>query len=166
MIIFMKANGEIAFVSQEEMRRGSIKANSLTLVAPFDATNVITVAFTLPNGVTLGPGLVDPTKAEAYRMSCLSESFPAFEGTDLNVWHYELEQNVTSVPGTLTIQFFITTSDGETIPTEAFTKHVATCANSGAHTAFAVSCVIRRARPTNSKFHLLTNSCLCFKDTL
>ena len=58
-------------------------------------------------------------------MSCLSESFPAFEGTDLNVWHYELEQNVTSVPGTLTIQFFITTSDGETIPTEAFTKHVA-----------------------------------------
>lgn len=113
MIIFANANGSIAAVSPSRITQGSVDANKIVLVGPF-SNSVVTIAFTLPNGIVLGPNIAglpeEYTTTEEYTMTELNDGNAVH--TDLYAYSYTMNKALTSMSGTLGIQFFISTTRG------------------------------------------------------
>lgn len=113
MLIFLNSDGTIA---GEELypavNQGSMFANEIKLVAPFP-TAIITVAYTLPNGITLGPQLIPPTETERisgsdYVMTkALDVPGYTVDGATLSVFTYKINAMLTAQSGDVKIQFFI-----------------------------------------------------------
>lgn len=115
MIIFANEDGSIAAVSPSRITQGSVDANKIVLVGPF-SNSVVTIAFTLPNGIVLGPNIAGlpeeytPTEDEDYTMTELNGGEAVHTDTGLFAYSYTLNKSLTSMSGTLGIQFFISTN--------------------------------------------------------
>lgn len=119
MVIFLKNNGDVAFATSEDINLGSNDANSLFVVAPFNSGAAITVAFRLPNGMTLGPGFVENQggitfdENSGYNLALVSGvgGIPgySFDGQALSLWRYDIDSKLTEVSGSLGIQLFVFT---------------------------------------------------------
>lgn len=124
MLIFLNSDGSIAGEETfPAVNQGSINANEIQLVAPFPAA-VVTVAYTLPNGITLGPDIIDPlssevTEAGDYTMTKALD-IPGYtvDGATLCVYTYKINSVLTARSGNLKIQFFVYV-DGVCIATPA-----------------------------------------------
>ena len=120
MIVFVKHDGSISLQSVSTINQGSVDANKIVLVGPF-SNSIVTIAFTLPNGIVLGPNLAD--LPEEYTMTKLNDGEAVYTG--LYAYSYTMNKSLTSMAGTLGIQFFISTNRGtEENPT--YTDTVAT----------------------------------------
>ena len=97
MIVFVNSEGSIVKQTVESINQGSVEANKITLVCPFPSA-LVTIAFTLPNGIVLD------TKV-AKTASAMTDLGEAYEG--VYVYTYTMEKALTTVPGTLGVQFFI-----------------------------------------------------------
>ena len=113
MLIFLNADGSIAGEERyPAVNQGSMFANEIKLVAPFP-TAIITVAYTLPNGITLGPQLIPPTETERisgndYVMTkALDVPGYTVDGATLSVFTYKINAMLTAQSGDVKIQFFI-----------------------------------------------------------
>ena len=111
MIFFCDSNGNQLFRTPTEIYQGSNRANVIYFVCPIASTNIVSVAFKLPNGEYL------PKKTMQ-----LANDLP-IDGKDFenfNVWTYAIPYPVSQYAGTVTVQFFITTVEN-TIATSSFT---------------------------------------------
>jgi hypothetical protein len=120
MIIFANADGSIAAFSPSRITQGSVDANKIVLVGPF-SNSIVTIAFTLPNGIVLGPNLAE--LPEEYTMTELNDGEAVHTG--LYAYSYTMNKSLTSMSGTLGIQFFISTNRG-TAENPTYTDTLAT----------------------------------------
>lgn len=97
MIVFVNPEGLIVKQTVESVNQGSVEANKITLVCPFSSA-LVTIAFTLPNSIVLDTRVAKTATA----MTDLGE---AYEG--VYIYTYTMEKALTTVPGTLGVQFFI-----------------------------------------------------------
>ena len=119
MIIFANSDGTAKLILPSAITQGGVDANEIALVCPFPSA-VVSIAFTLPNGLVIGPKIASyPVDAQEYTLTQRGE----FAG--YYVYTYKLGRSVTALSGTLGIQFFINTYNGnedaplliESIPT-------------------------------------------------
>ncbi|MBQ7314402.1 MAG: hypothetical protein IJW83_00115 [Clostridia bacterium] len=106
MIFLAKRDGTILPYTPTAMTQGQIGPYEIVLLAPFPASTVVSVSFTLPNGNVTTPDLVP--YAPTYAITDNS-------GNPVNVWKAEPEINLTDLSGKIKLQFFFTDATG-TIP--------------------------------------------------
>lgn len=117
MIYFFNSAGTTVAVKSEPIYQGSINANSLVVVAPFSRTAVITVAYTLPNGLGVVGGIMEnnPFKLADLGSTPVKDK----EGNIYNVWQIDIDAPVTQYAGTVQVQFTVSLGYGETLKTYA-----------------------------------------------
>ena len=121
MIFISDSQGTITAVLPTPLNQGSNNVNTAVLVAPFPESNVISVAFTLPNGQYISPRMGE--NEGAYSMTNVpgfSGKFYDDNGAGYNAWSIELDYPLLTFSGDLTIQFFVSSSHG-TMATSAST---------------------------------------------
>ena len=117
MIYLCNKEGLIVASVPSAVNQGSIGVNEIVLIAPFPSTSVVSLAFTLPNGVLVHPQAVPyADSAYPYNMT-LSQSFENLLEGGYNVWTSKLNKTLTQVAGTARISFLITDQYGETLST-------------------------------------------------
>lgn len=107
MIFLMNAQGGITHVSPESVKLGSINANELVVIAPFKGT--LTMGVKLPNGLVLKEPISFGTPDEL-----------ALDEWSVFVYHRSLPTALTAIPGTLVVQLFLVTKQGE-LPSDVVT---------------------------------------------
>ncbi len=111
MIFVYNANGDLLSKVPSRVYQGSNKASRIYFVAPFPESNVLDLAFTLPNGDLLPKrmmtGLKDRTEIEQLKI----------DGVGVSVWFYDLIDTITAYAGEVTAQFFVTSAT-EIVATE------------------------------------------------
>ena len=109
MIFFFNAQGNLVESKPENVRQGSNKASRIWFVMPTASTNVVSIAFTLPNG----------EYAKKRLMTKSSNDLPYKDelGNNINVWYYDLLTDITSYAGKTELSFFVSGSDDELIST-------------------------------------------------
>ncbi len=110
MIFFFDSNGNLIAGTPENVSQGSNKASRVWFLMPTAPTNIVNVAFTLPNGqyakkrimtnATKGIGITNGT-----------QSFVSSDNQVVNAWYYDLKKDVTSIAGEISATFFVTTPD-------------------------------------------------------
>lgn len=121
MIFISDSQGTITAVLPTPLNQGSNNVNTAVLVAPFPESNVISVAFTLPNGQYISPRMGE--NEGAYSMTNVpgfSGKFYDDNGAGYNAWSIELDYPLLTFSGDLTIQFFVSSAHG-TMATSAST---------------------------------------------
>ena len=108
MIFFYDAQGNLIKSVPTNVYQGSNKASRIWFIMPTAPTNVVNVAFTLPNGqyapqrimtnATLGVGITDG-----------ENKFTDETGQVINAWYYDLLTDITAYAGQTKAQFFVTT---------------------------------------------------------
>lgn len=115
MIFYYLPDGSQVGLTPKKIYQGSNKASSIYFICPTSKENVVSVAFTLPNGKT----------TELYPMSLTQNfSFPVGEDLVANCWSIQLTSEITSEYGNVTVQFFISGADGEVTATASSTFFV------------------------------------------
>ena len=115
MIFYYLPDGSQVGLTPKKIYQGSNKASSIYFICPTSKENVVSVAFTLPNGKT----------TELYPMSLTENfSFPVGEDLVANCWSIQLTSEITSEYGNITVQFFISGADGEVTATASSTFFV------------------------------------------
>ena len=111
MIFFFNAQGNLVESKPENVRQGSNKASRIWFVMPTASTNVVSIAFTLPNG----------EYAKKRPMTKSSNDLPYKDelGNNINVWYYDLLTDITSYAGKTELSFFVSGSDDELISTQS-----------------------------------------------
>lgn len=106
MIIFADSSGFAQLILPSAIMQGGVDANEIALVCPFPSA-VVEIAFTLPNGMVIGPKIASyPMDAQKYTLT----ERGSFE--NYYVYTYNLRGSITALSGTLGIQFFININDG------------------------------------------------------
>lgn len=108
MVFLCNLNGEIS-VLNEAVNQNSNKANRIILLAPFSNTQVVNVAFNLPNGVNTAKNLM--TYVRAMPINIRGEEI------ELNAWELSVPVSVTSTYGKVGLQFYVTNADGNVVTT-------------------------------------------------
>ncbi len=118
MIFFFDTQGSLIKSVPANVYQGSNKASRIWFVMPTAPTNVVNVAFTLPNGqyapqriitnATLGKGVING-----------DNKFTDETGQVINVWYYDLLTDITAYAGQTKVQFFVTAGDGTVISTQS-----------------------------------------------
>lgn len=106
MILFCDANGMIQKNFGTPVYQGSANSNILYLIAPYAPNSTVMVGFQLPDG----------TAVEGAAMTQLN-AVPGVQnadGTTFSGWSYVLPASVTTLYGTVTVQFFFYAPAGET----------------------------------------------------
>lgn len=107
MLIFANGVGRLTVIPSQ-LNQNSNRANTIYLTGAFPSAAVVTLAFTLPDGTHTEPQLMTGDKT----VECNGEKFIVRE--------YTIPKNITQVKGRATVQFFITSNNGEeTLATEA-----------------------------------------------
>lgn len=111
MIVYAKISGDTVVLAPDTTVQGSIGANVIDLLAPFPKTAAVAVAVTLPTGQS-----TTPTFADAKDATLITGNVSGIEedGKELNIWRYTFQKPLTQFAGSLTVQFFVTTSDATT----------------------------------------------------
>lgn len=116
MIFFADAEGTITKVITEPVYQGSALASRVVLVAPFPNA-MVTVAFTLPNGIRTPINLAMPNMVQQDLQGVITPS-----GQKYNAWTYLLPRSITEYAGIVDVQFFVTTGErGQVLATFAST---------------------------------------------
>lgn len=123
MIFFYTATGDLIKQVPEKVYQGSNKANRIWFVCPTGATNVVNVAFKLPDGhytpkiamyseVVVGDLIGNVVGgAMANETSAGIAEVLDKENTPYSVWYYEIPQSVTAFVGKVKVQFSIYNTD-------------------------------------------------------
>ena len=123
MIFFYTATGDLIKQVPEKVYQGSNKANRIWFVCPTGATNVVNVAFKLPDGhytpkiamyseVAVGDLIGNVVGgAMANETSAGIAEVLDKENTPYSVWYYEIPQSVTAFVGKVKVQFSIYNTD-------------------------------------------------------
>ncbi len=113
MIYFFNAQGTTVGVKSEPIYQGSANANSLVVVAPFSNTAVVSVAYTLPNGLGVVGGVMTI-------LNYLGDT-PLVDanGNKYNAWQIDIEAPVTQYAGVVQVQFTFNLGYGETLKSYA-----------------------------------------------
>lgn len=111
MIVYAKISGDTVILAPDTTVQGSIGANVIDLLAPFPKTAAVSVAVTLPTGQS-----TTPTFAGAKDATLITGNVSGIEedGKELNIWRYTFQKPLTQFAGSLTVQFYVTTSDATT----------------------------------------------------
>lgn len=111
MIVYAKISGDTVVLAPDTTVQGSIGANVIDLLAPFPKTAAVSVAVTLPTGQS-----TTPTFAGAKDATLITGNVSGIEedGKELNIWRYTFQKPLTQFAGSLTVQFYVTTSDATT----------------------------------------------------
>lgn len=111
MIVYAKISGDTVVLAPDTTVQGSIGANVIDLLAPFPKTAAVSVAVTLPTGQSN-----TPTFAGAKDATLITGNVSGIEedGKELNIWRYTFQKPLTQFAGSLTVQFYVTTSDATT----------------------------------------------------
>ena len=104
MIYFSNADGTITKIVNEPVYRGSNSANEIVLIAPFANTNLVTYAYTLPNGISSSENLV---MSEGEALGNIVD----VEGNQYSMWRAYVDSIMTSQSGDVSIQFFVYSGD-------------------------------------------------------
>lgn len=116
MIFFANAEGTITKVITEPVYQGSAGVARVVLVAPFPNA-MVTVAFTLPNGIRTPINLASPNMVQQDLQGVITPS-----GQKYNAWTYLLPRAITEYAGIVDVQFFVTTGEsGQVLATFAST---------------------------------------------
>ena len=113
MIFYYDASGNRIKSLQSYIYQGSNKVNRLWFVMPTDKTNTVMVSFRLANGTILE----SVPMTNSYYNGLESENNGIYDPNENSAWFYDIPKAVTSVAGTLTVQFFVYKPDGETVAT-------------------------------------------------
>ncbi len=112
MIFYYDINGSPISSEVERVYQGSIKANRLIFVGPFDKMAEVCVSFEREDGYvsTLLPlTRVSDNSINAYQLGIDAER--------INVWTIDLESAFTKIEGMVNVQFYIYYANGETLAT-------------------------------------------------
>ena len=106
MIVFIKADGTPFEVVSSPVYQGSQLSGSLYLVAPYPATNAVTVNFTLPNG--------DLTEAYPLTPINVIEGVETEKLEGYSIWEWQANnKNITEYAGKVTAQLSVLYPDGQ-----------------------------------------------------
>lgn len=107
MIFYFNGKGEPLSMISERVFQGSNRASRIYFNCPTFTSNIVSVAFGLPDG-TVTP--IHPMKlvSEDGLMGVFDE-----EGKIFNSWCFDLPSAVTANTGTVTAQFYIASQNGE-----------------------------------------------------
>ena len=103
MIFFANAEGTITKIITEPVYQGSALASRVVLIAPYPNA-MVTVAFTLPNGVHTSVNLTTPNMVQQDLQGIIAPT-----GQKYNAWTYLLPRAITEYAGVVNVQFFVTT---------------------------------------------------------
>jgi hypothetical protein len=112
MLFVFNANGVPISGIPSRVFQGSNRANSIYFVCPTSPTNLVNVAFKLPNGVVTTPYVLSLENGEGLKGLCDSDQNVPY------VWRAEIPSAVTQYAGTVTAQFVVTAQGGQKITTE------------------------------------------------
>ena len=107
MFFYFNASGVPLSMIHERVFQGSNRVNKVYFACPIFKGNIVNVAFTLPDGTSLPQQLM--TLNENQELTGVYDE----NGKTFSIWEYEIPSIVTILPGTVTMQFFITSSQGE-----------------------------------------------------
>lgn len=113
MIFISDSQGTITAVLPSPLNQGANNVNTVVLIAPFPASNIVSVAFTLPNGQLISPRISE--NGGGYSMTNLpafSNKFSDDDGKAYNAWSMELEYPLLTFSGDITVQFFVSSPYG------------------------------------------------------
>lgn len=113
MVFFYDANGVLLNNSPERVFQGSNKANTIYFICPTAPSNIVNVAFKLPNGESTSQHIMTLTEDTG-----LTGVFDK-NGKIFAMWEYQIPSAVTAYKGNVTIQFYVTANDGIVISTES-----------------------------------------------
>lgn len=102
MIIISDAFGNVQSIIPDKIYQGSNNANEIYYIAPFSASNVVTITFELPvsiNGLPIEYIMKNPTKIS----------------NDHNIWRTKIELPVTQYYGSVKYQIKVTNQTGEIV---------------------------------------------------
>ena len=125
MIFILNREGTVTNTVTSPVYQGS-NANEIVLLAPFAPTNIVTVGFTLPNGLIVQPILTDAGKGTAMTSLPVNDLLlKVGENTEtMSAWYCKVGKDITRYSGTLTVQFFIYDTAGDIIASSATTVPV------------------------------------------
>ena len=112
MIFYYNASGDILSAVFDEVYQGSNKANTIYFVCPSARSNIVSVAFTLPDGTNTSRHLMELDGNGGV------DGVYDGEGNIFNVWKYKVPSAITEKRGTVRVQFYIVTPT-ETVTTAA-----------------------------------------------
>ncbi|MBR5192204.1 MAG: hypothetical protein IKW33_02195 [Clostridia bacterium] len=101
MILIFNTNGDLLNSQFEKIYQGSNGANNIYFLAPFSATNEVTVIYSLPNGETTGETLM--------KVDGELEEVKDSNGKSYTVWSAKINKVVTAIYGEVVAQFKIIT---------------------------------------------------------
>ena len=102
MNFFYDAQGRLIKSVPTNVYQGSNKASRIWFAMPTSSTNIVNVAFTLPNGKNLKQRIMTNATDGA--------GVPEYQDElkqSINLWYYDLKQDVTSYAGQTMVQFFV-----------------------------------------------------------
>ncbi len=111
MMFYFNGNGDALYTVSESIYQGSYKANDIYFFCTTSKMNSVDVNFALPNGKTTAK----------FPLSLISEEtdMPLTDetGAKFNLWHIVAPHCLTEDYGNVSVQFFITGTDGTRIAT-------------------------------------------------
>lgn len=112
MIFFVANDGTIVKSFPEPVYQGSVGANEISIVSPFSPSYTVTAAFTLPNGVYIGPY---PLTAQGEIPGLINKA----TGLTYSGWRLQTEADFTKLYGTVTVQFYFYSPSGQLVATSS-----------------------------------------------
>lgn len=102
MVIVANRQGTTTKIISSPIYQGSSLVNELVFLAPFSSTNVVSVIFTLPNGVQLEPVIMESVPLT--QLGIVDEDRQGY-----NAWVLLVDVNATEWAGALSLYFSIST---------------------------------------------------------
>ena len=110
MIFYFNASGDILSAVFDEVYQGSNMASEIYFLCPTASSNIVSVAFTLPDGTDTPRHVME--HGENVSLNGVYDEV----GGVFNVWKFKVPSAITCKRGTVRVQFFITTPT-ETVAT-------------------------------------------------
>lgn len=110
MIFYFNASGDILSAIFDEVYQGSNKASEIFFLCPTASSNIVSVAFTLPDGTDTARHVME------HGENVSANGVYDEDGGEFNVWKFKVPSAITCKRGTVRVQFYITTPT-ETVAT-------------------------------------------------
>ena len=107
MIFFVDSSGTVFKAVPENVYQGSVNANTIYFVGAFPSNCSVTISYRQPNGILTVPQLMARV-TESDLTDILSE-----KGQGYNVWSAKIDGIATEEYGTVALQFFVYSTDGQ-----------------------------------------------------
>lgn len=112
MVFFVANDGTIVKSFPEPVYQGSVGANEISIVSPLSPSYSVTAAFTLPNGVNIGPF---PMTSQGEIPGLVSKA----TGQPYSGWRLQNEAEFTRLFGVVSVQFYFYAPSGPLVATSS-----------------------------------------------